>query len=580
MTKVYNYKLSSFEVCSVSTDTAEKTLIENVFSLNPKAGNVSFFSQQRRAVFVASEICDKHLEKDILIVGGGLSGTTCFFAMNALGHKKVTLIEAGGQLIWSQRNAAHRFAHPSLAEWPHPDGVFSSATDLPLMNWRAGSMDEVLGLIDEDPAYDSAYHFGDDHIHLHTTVTGLNRVTPTDKSSEKWKAEVKQYNIPGTSISKSPPPDYFDVVILATGFGKERGSPATNSEYWQFDFARRIREDARKFGPRQPVVVGGGDAALIDAARLCIGEKAEEYSCRLIFDLRKNRHKKFSKAQKATRNPCLSEIEKSILGSYKGGDMSACITPIPLNLPSINKINEERLRGKPHGQSEVVVVCEQDPLKNPGISAAVNLILFKQLQSSSEGQIATKWAEGRADFRNKNVTIDGNPCQFDDPNKTFIFRCGCDPDLPEIQGATGIIQVGNNTGSNPTSPEPLIDPALALEITYGILRKHKQYSGREKEEVNNQYRRDLVRQYAIDMFVLSEDEAKRMPFELEDSGKRIVITIPVSFRNNLERCKQIGGVDYTAFGVQLRYRDTDENPNCMHVFDSGDINTAGAASHA
>jgi len=561
--------LDNFQVYSVLSKN--KTKLDGIFCLNPPAINVSFYSQQRRAVFVAEKIAEQHPNERVLIVGGGLSGTTCYFALRALGQESVFLFEAGRKNIWCQSDAYHRFAHPSLAEWPKSDRSFSAATNLPLMNWHAGQMNECVEMIRDDPALKCANELWSDNIYFHTVVTKLHEVTPSADAKKVWQAQTKLYE----DNNNSSHPNDFGIVILATGFGTEIEAPFTNTEYWQFDIVNKIRQDPRKYGNLTPVVIGGGDAALIDTARLCIGETAEELSCRLIYDLRHDNHKAFHNG--VVSEPSLSTLEDEVTKAYADKNMANGLSKVPQNCDSIEGITKAAKKENSGGRSKVLLVCPTDPNTNPKESAAVNVLLFSILRRNSDkGRVELNWEDGKADCGKRIVTIKDVDRSFHDPDYVFIFRCGSNSDWPIFEGGDDqTIEVGDSDNSNYGGD---ILNKTALKITQGILGNHREYENLDIHEIDDKYRFNLVKRYAQKVLGVSEKETKKIPFEIGGIKGERIVTIPVSFKKDLEKSKKIGGVDYTAFGIKLRYKDTDDRSTTPeHTFVSDDINTGNAA---
>ncbi|ATY32546.1 hypothetical protein CVN68_11645 [Sphingomonas psychrotolerans] len=190
--------------------------------------------------------------KRVAVVGGGLSGITTAAALLAK-RCSVHLYETQGRVLGIQKQAAHRFIHPTINFWPEifEETAFGPmimpTTELPFFDWYANIGSTImLALREEWRRYFkprlSAHN-------ISTTVTSL---------SEKNK-KVTIFAT-GRGPEKSEP---FDVVVLAMGFGPERTVAGVEPVgYWESD----DWYDSEGDGPT-PVVAGIGDGGLIDALR-------------------------------------------------------------------------------------------------------------------------------------------------------------------------------------------------------------------------------------------------------------------------------------------------------------------------
>ena len=569
MTKNFKDEFSQFKVFQRSTSGIDTKLeaLPQVYSLPKRAPNVSFYAQQRRSTYLAKKMLDKHKDKRVLIVGGGLSGTTCFFSLKALGHESVTLVEAGKELIWVQSQAGHRYGHPSLAEWPTAD-IFSSTTNLPLMNWNAGSMTSIINEIREDPAFKSGYDKWRGSIHFDINVVGFKQKIEKENGPMHWNVQIENYSRNNANLNNFH--NDYDVIILANGFGIEFGAPDTNSEYWDYDFIERISRDRRKYGKRTPLVIGGGDAALIDAARLCIGELAEEFSLELIYSLRHAGYQKFDCKKKKCEQ---SDVEKRLMNWYQGNS-SSLSNIIPTENSSLKRIKNSRQKAGVDNTPEITLVSESSPFEGERHAVAINLILCELLSESDGENMRIKWEKGRADFEARKVFIDSssNNISFNDNQHVIVFRCGSKDELAKFfntADGTEII-VGNSN----EYPGVTIEKETSRKITYGCLINDDEYENLSREEMIDKYQLSLIKQYAAKVFGKTEEELNGLEFLVKNENN--IVTIPVSFNTDLEKCRKLGGVDYSIFGVNLNYINTDVPQNSCPSFNENDFHTGSA----
>lgn len=224
---------------------------KQTFILGCFAKRVTIRSQQIRALNLVHALRQTNIlgpGRKASVIGGGFAGMTAAAAALQTGAE-VTLLEKSVSSLSLQRNCRHRFLHPHIYDWPS-DGSDNQDANLPLLNWRAGTAEVVVDSIDNQfkairQQFSSSYHevFG---------VTSVN-VLP---------AGVVLWGQPDTNKRQD-----FDVVILAVGFGMEKGEP--DASYWADNGIDLTTEDS----PAVKVLVsGGGDGALTDLMRLCIAD--------------------------------------------------------------------------------------------------------------------------------------------------------------------------------------------------------------------------------------------------------------------------------------------------------------------
>jgi hypothetical protein len=227
----------------------------NVYWIGRKARWVSFHSQQLRAlnlVWALVKTGQLGPGTQVTVVGAGLAGITAAYAAWQSGAE-VTLFEKTTEPLHLQRGCRLRVIHPTIIEWPS-EKAGKAMTDLPCLNWGAGTADQVCDSIIAqwrvvEPQIDMRFE------------ADVSQVKRSDSSHP-----VIQVRSGGADVSHT-----CDCLILAVGFGLEysrEGFPLLS--YWHNDnFDRPVLNPPR---PRKYLVTGSGDGGLIDAARLAIGK--------------------------------------------------------------------------------------------------------------------------------------------------------------------------------------------------------------------------------------------------------------------------------------------------------------------
>jgi len=228
----------------------------NVYSLAPRGSRIGFYFQQRRATLLAAALHDR-LKKEnlrtanIAVIGAGVTGVTFFASLVNYGAENVHLYEASDDMCETGDNAPHRLVHPNYNRWPTL-GSMDPFTSLPVLNWRAGSAEDVSkGL----------------------RVSIKNQVSETvmmDRFHSNHRCvEVFEGN-PGHEkpvkvVFQEQNPERFQIVVLAAGFGEESCQNWDLIDYWTEE-ETPIEDHCHE---RQTQVFGTGDGALIDVFRCC-----------------------------------------------------------------------------------------------------------------------------------------------------------------------------------------------------------------------------------------------------------------------------------------------------------------------
>ncbi len=219
----------------------------NVYFIGPHGSRVSFASQQRRVLNLIWALHEARQlpvsgQIEVAVIGAGIAGITAVAALRSL-DLNVTIIEKSGHAMALQEASSHRTIHPTINFWPQEDLQWT--TKLPFFDWFAGTASEIIGHLYNDWTRET---LGDCKPLFNTTVDKI-RYDPDER-----KVRVK-----------TPGKDYlFDLVFVATGFGKERNcDDESQNTYWNGDDIHQLVTSSHRV-----LVSGTGDGGVIDALRL------------------------------------------------------------------------------------------------------------------------------------------------------------------------------------------------------------------------------------------------------------------------------------------------------------------------
>jgi hypothetical protein len=188
----------------------------------------------------------------IAIVGGGVTGITALAALKSAGAENVTVFEAADDIMLTGHNASHRLIHPNYNRWPML-GSMDSLSNLPVMNWHAGSADEVISQLRRELLETGEGAL--DGILTNCNVRKLTQITNRGRPSVELDYEYGGKGEIGD----------FDLVIVSAGFGGEACGDLGLPDYWQIEGFELDRD--RHSRPAQ--IFGIGDGGLIEAMRVC-----------------------------------------------------------------------------------------------------------------------------------------------------------------------------------------------------------------------------------------------------------------------------------------------------------------------
>jgi len=228
--------------------------------------NISIVDQQARSLnlsYALTRLKRVSQKSHVAVIGGGVSGLTCAAALALASNCMVYVFERDEMLMRKFREAGFRYFHPELnPSGGHAQGGITASpykrTPFPIMNWQGGYGPELAEqLLRSFSAYRSVANIS---MHLGTHVTAIRR----RGGQVSLRADRKLLT--------------FDTVILATGFGPEKGeSNLTNDEsYWHSGNPSGYRALPNRTGrARERVLISGnGDSGVIELASFLIKDFA------------------------------------------------------------------------------------------------------------------------------------------------------------------------------------------------------------------------------------------------------------------------------------------------------------------
>ncbi|PIL39925.1 ABC-three component system protein [Massilia psychrophila] len=242
----------------------------SVFVLGCFEKRVTVYSQQIRALNLVDGILSEGLVRakgKVAIVGGGVAGMTAAVALAKAAPElqQLDLFESRARVLELQHGSS-RFLHPHFYDWP--DSISKNAdAGLPIMNWQAGPAGAIADTLRGE--FERATHSsvlrtypGVPVIELKPNSLGLVRVVAGD----------------GSAINR-----IYDAVILAIGFGIERGLDGETPPYWTpSGLAGSIITPLAN-----PIIFisGNGDGGLVDFQMAAFNALEHRQICELLASL-------------------------------------------------------------------------------------------------------------------------------------------------------------------------------------------------------------------------------------------------------------------------------------------------------
>jgi hypothetical protein len=244
----------------------------NVYLLGSFEKGLTIYSQQIRGLNLAWSMvmsAPSDSLRCVAVVGGGFAGLTVAAGLLKKGVPRVAVFEKHAVLCPLQQGSDARWVHPRIYEWPNKGSNLPTAA-LPLLNWNAGrASDVVVEILKEWESLKRALP-KEQKIDEYVSVRHL-RVS--SKMEIEWVGQkLGLQSDSATSGTKEP----FDSVILAVGFGMEKGAAIP---YWRNE---TLGQPQLAPGTQIYLVSGHGDGALVDLFRIRISRFRQD---RILVDL-------------------------------------------------------------------------------------------------------------------------------------------------------------------------------------------------------------------------------------------------------------------------------------------------------
>ncbi|WP_430912164.1 FAD-dependent oxidoreductase [Methylobacterium sp. sgz302541] len=255
-----------------ATLLAEFKVADSIYILGSFAKGLTVFDQQVRAHNFAWALWrgleaeeTPPIQRKVAVIGGGVAGLTvaaCLLSRSAA--MDVAVFEERWDLCPLQQGSDTRWVHPHLYGWPR-EGSRAPDAGLPVLNWTEGRASDVSrSILDGFARYAAVarpealrVYLGLSHLRIDAALRKL-----------EWMGRLAQRV--GNHFRAGPPQggdQEFDVIILAAGFGLERGVSDGAPSYWRNDTVGQ----PSLYGGRSTYLVSGyGDGALVDLCRLTI----------------------------------------------------------------------------------------------------------------------------------------------------------------------------------------------------------------------------------------------------------------------------------------------------------------------
>ncbi|MFJ2543732.1 hypothetical protein [Microbacterium sp. NPDC087589] len=240
----------------------------DIFAIGLFDDSVTVLSQQVRALNLAWALAEaRRMETrpKIAILGAGFAGLT--FAAGLIGKEidaEITILEQLDSVIPLQQGSDSRWLHPHIYDWPSPGSQASSATS-PLLNWTAGRASDVAVQVQSAWSELVDSHEPTLSLFCNTSRTRLSR--EGGQLYIEWIGHEREPSQPSTAKGSDAHVgrrEAFDLVVLAVGFGVEKGG---GMSYWRNE---TLAQPSLNRSVTRHVVSGHGDGGWIDLFRLRI----------------------------------------------------------------------------------------------------------------------------------------------------------------------------------------------------------------------------------------------------------------------------------------------------------------------
>lgn len=233
-----------------------------LYAIGLANNGITLFKQQMRALNLVYCLEERNkLQHRIAIIGGGAAGATAAISAKSLGYH-VALFEQRPSLFHLQLGCDIRWLHPHIYDWPAP-GSDSPYAGLPFLDWQFGTAAEVATSLQRE--WDRAVREPSDaEIEVHLRASAHISERKNGKIAVRWDNSDQE---------KRCGEEQFDTVILAVGFGLEKGVHGNEAQsYWRNDSINQPLPGVPSQRPVTYFVSGTGDGGLIDLLRVCISD--------------------------------------------------------------------------------------------------------------------------------------------------------------------------------------------------------------------------------------------------------------------------------------------------------------------
>jgi hypothetical protein len=243
---------------------------KSVFVLGCFEKRVTVYAQQVRALNLIDALLTENQIRptaNVAIVGAGFAGMTAAVALAKAVPTlaRLDLFEATASALPLQHNS-QRYLHPHFYDWPL-EGANNKDAGLPIMNWTAGPAGKVSNLLKKE--LDKATIESRLILHQGQKVT---EIIPNDLGLVRVVIEEKSKVFP-----------FYEIVILAIGFGLEAYNSEETPSYWLPTVltgpVRTHQTDPTIF------ISGNGDGGLVDFIIASLNAIEHEDICKFLIGL-------------------------------------------------------------------------------------------------------------------------------------------------------------------------------------------------------------------------------------------------------------------------------------------------------
>lgn len=567
---------------TVARNKGKPETLDGFYALHYNSTRVNFAAHQQKTLALAEDIAKQADERQqsIAVLGGGIGGVTCFLGLRAFGCEKVQLYEAGPRAIGVQAGCYHRHGHPTAIEWPRTP--VSCTTNLPLLNWGAGSADAIQRQMMEDTLEGRLIQrFANEGIiHFNTVVNKIER------ENKQWRLRLSNRK-PDINV-------LADIVIYAMGFGLDQGTEWSRAEsYWWDDNLENYLRDRHFYGSKAFMVTGRGDGALIDFSRIALGRgMVGDTVPRMLSTLRDARFLQptISPEFDVRRWETLSDIE-TLLKEEKGDfdDLQAWTanSDVPEAFATYREGLWEQVNKTHASNAKVKLVAQHkdEPLGGRGSEGAfANRLLFATLmgldhsgrledalgkiEQGENGKPFIRWQnEDGSDGGTHPVEAELIFVRYGPGRKAYLLgRLGYDPEKDELL--------------DPPEDSFDVGAKFKVDLRAEFLKNLCPPDSRlpsDAKVVAWDYRQNLVERYLCDIVGLERVEVR---FRCDPEGRGYLeICAPIDLdtasdaaERNHTKMIDCGGFDLQMFGGPVAWTHRETEP----VYSATSVATAGA----